>query len=933
VDITAYGARAIPNGGSISTTVSSVTDSTHIVLAGASSFLSGDNVAIFGGGAAITLATPGTPTVVPSVAAGPTGAGVDVNAPAGGGAFAYKIIALTKNGGYTVASASGSTATGGTLGPNTVAVTSCTRASNVMTCLTAAPHTLSIGAAIHLSGTADTSYVWWGVVATVPDNTHFTALTGISTAGDNAPASTTGGTLAWMNCNHITWAAVPNTYMYGIYGRTAGAFNLIGYSRPTGLVTELYFDDFGSPMMDSPTPMGWIPSTAPVIGQADALVTSIVAGGGTTLITLTAPMITTPAVGSFVQFTDWPQILAAATAANLAHTVVYIPPVGTSNFVIGSYATLPLATTLRQSGNLLLANTLELSFDVRWINDIDNGGVGHLTGISVSGATTYVSAWPGILGNNASSSIFDGPVLSYTGVNNALLFLCDCGVGVVWKNSSFYTGGTAADLMGTSLVFRDQGFDIQIKNSDFVGGPGNNLFNTTWTPQIMVENVIPPNGVGNIDFEHLIMYVRGIGWAAASAPMTLYIDTAHTQGPITPFIMTTSHFGQNFFNRVIIDSAPEPVIANMSGTDFASAVWMFGSYNQAAAGDSITGGNPGSVSGAPFSDLHVESISTGANVGQNYNESDCNVSNVNIPVYGARTLSNSDCKMRMPLHFPAQHTLYFDLTPVTGVGTVVSAGGAVPVATHTYAVAARGPDGGYTQASALISAVVTGGNQTVTTSWSAKQGALCYDVYRDGTLANLATCLTTLTYVDTYGFTQGGLNFPTAGGTGLSGITGTMAYAPQLCIPGLLSGNVSFLGCIVQSVYTATRNWTMFDATDTVVGRATTDTLTNKSLTSPALTTPTIGSGGTTINLYKTVTDTPGAITINTLTCTDRAVALAGSGTGAIIGIAANYALEANIILAPAQAVAGTIHYHICNFTAANITLNAAATFNLMVIQ
>jgi hypothetical protein len=90
---------------------------------------------------------------------------------------------------------------------------------------------------------------------------------------------------------------------------------------------------------------------------------------------------------------------------------------------------------------------------------------------------------------------------------------------------------------------------------------------------------------------------------------------------------------------------------------------------------------------------------------------------------------------------------------------------------------------------------------------------------------------------------------------------------------------------------------------------------------------------GTTINLYKTVTDTPGAITINTLTCTDRAVALAGSGTGAIIGIAANYALEANIILSPAQVIAGTIHYHICNFTAANITLNAAATFNLMVLQ
>src|SRR5260221_14158504 len=100
MDIIAYGGRAIPNGGSKSATVSSVTGSTHIVLAGVSSFLNGDNVAVVGGGAAVTLATPGTPTVTPSVAAGPTGTGVDVNAAAGAGAFAYKIIAVTKNGGY-----------------------------------------------------------------------------------------------------------------------------------------------------------------------------------------------------------------------------------------------------------------------------------------------------------------------------------------------------------------------------------------------------------------------------------------------------------------------------------------------------------------------------------------------------------------------------------------------------------------------------------------------------------------------------------------------------------------------------------------------------------------------------------------------------------------------------------------------------------------
>lgn len=146
-------------------------------------------------------------------------------------------------------------------------------------------------------------------------------------------------------------------------------------------------------------------------------------------------------------------------------------------------------------------------------------------------------------------------------------------------------------------------------------------------------------------------------------------------------------------------------------------------------------------------------------------------------------------------------------------------------------------------------------------------------------------------------------------------------------------GNSSTSGIngIFQHNNTVTRTYTFPDF-DGIVAASNAAQSWSGSQTGMPLVTPTIG-GGSTINLYKTVTDTPGAITVNNLTCTDRAVALAGSGTGAIIGIAAAYALDANIYLSPAQAVAGTLHYRICNSSGGNITLNAAAAFNLMVIQ
>lgn len=91
--------------------------------------------------------------------------------------------------------------------------------------------------------------------------------------------------------------------------------------------------------------------------------------------------------------------------------------------------------------------------------------------------------------------------------------------------------------------------------------------------------------------------------------------------------------------------------------------------------------------------------------------------------------------------------------------------------------------------------------------------------------------------------------------------------------------------------------------------------------------------GGSALNLYKRATDTPGAITVNANTCTDRPVGVAGLTVASVIIPTANYAMEAGIFPAAGQAASGSAHYRICNVTAGNITLSASATFNVAILQ
>lgn len=120
---------------------------------------------------------------------------------------------------------------------------------------------------VYLRGVSDGSFDGWYLLSSVADNTHIAFNSGFDTAS-GASTSSTGGTMFWFNCNHVSWSAVTGAYQYYIYSDrpNPGTFGLVGVSKPVnGSFTDgtLYWDDFGSPMMDGLTAIpGYVPSTA-----------------------------------------------------------------------------------------------------------------------------------------------------------------------------------------------------------------------------------------------------------------------------------------------------------------------------------------------------------------------------------------------------------------------------------------------------------------------------------------------------------------------------------------------------------------------------------------------------------------------------------------------------------------------------------------------
>lgn len=691
------------------------TISTNIAaLSSASSFQNGDGVTVFGAGAPHGMSTPTTPTVTPSIAAVSTGTGLVVPAPTGSTIYNYVIVARSTAGGLTAASPVSSTTTGNSLGSQSVAISTQTRSGTTVTANTVTPHGLAFGSMIYITGTNDSpQFEGWFVVNGTPTGNSFTYLTGLD-ANSGADTGATGGTVFWFNCNHVTWTAVSGAFCYYIYGRSGGSLNLLGVSLPT----QTYWDDFGSPMMDSFQAPFYVPTTAPSVATSNNLTTTIVSGAGTTTLTLAASA-STAVTSATILFDNAPNLLAAVVAAGGLE--VYIP---WGNYVINSYLTLPQAA-IAQAGQLYLNDTLQMPDASRWYGNLSIADYGA-PNAGWEGLTPVVCgrAGPGIYAPVANSFVVRGLGFTTTQPNNAHLIVLGGAINSTWENVLMETGvpGSSADYMGvafTTLGSADVFFN-SFRHLTLSGGPGNSgVFNgSTATPVMQFL----AGGSGNFSIEDVsISGARGFFMAEFGAGAHCSVKFGRIQGGLMPaFVFYTAGGGVGGafdIQAFELDTMSHPLIANLSNPDGLLAINFMVRGTDTPSADSLTGGLVSLVSGAAMQMLYEGSAgpagfgpgtlgqNTGLIAGPYFSNNTVNVSGGGSFIY--------------PVVVPGAPTV------------TVSAGGSFPIGTFQMAITVLDAQGKESAIGTLTPFTTTAGNQTITvTPPAAPIGAIAWRPYQ-----------------------------------------------------------------------------------------------------------------------------------------------------------------------------------------------------------
>lgn len=734
VDVRCYHVRGVdPNitPAAVGLTANITSGLAVATISSASTFVNNDGVVIYGAGPPCSLTTPGAPTVTPSVSQVLTGTGMVATAADGATTYNYQIVARSKNGCLTAASSVGTSAVGrSSLGSQSVAITSASRSNDVVTVVTSSAHGLVVGAMVYITQILDGSFGGWYRVDTTPDNTHFTFSSGQDTRS-GASTATTGGTAFWFNVNHLTWTAVSGAWEYYIYGRTVGSLTLRGVSRPQGAtITDLTWDDFGSPMMDGIVLPPFVPSTPPGSATSNHLVTTIVSGAGTTSLTLAATAGTTVS-GATIRFDATPNILTAANAVLSAGGSLYFPAGLT--FVVNSYLALPKVGVV-QEGGLFLNETMEIGGggSVWQGNLLPQPGATSFSFDFGAGAPVIVnSANPGIFVevNNQNSAVYSG--LRISGVTNgALLWVSDKGSQITWKDMGFSTASGNADYMGVGLFIRGQTtdgpHDVLLDRVVFVGGPAQ-VNGVSATPLLFCLYC------GTARLESLNLSRRGVLWIPGASGGDLQINGGREQGGIMPMLTLTSQptsgVGGIFqVDNYELDTMAHALVAILpQGSGSTSFNLGINGGIPTPSADSVS--RPGMITGRRFNYVSTNLVDfSGQNRDVHLEIGGTAIDGVFSTGIGTASLY-SLVRPGSSFATAPSYQFFTDQVPLPAPTCPVSAGGNVTIGTAQWQVVPVWQNGAEGTPSQPCTATTTSGNQTVTLTWTAAAGSpLGYNV-------------------------------------------------------------------------------------------------------------------------------------------------------------------------------------------------------------
>jgi hypothetical protein len=791
VDVSFAGARAV--SAVPQTTVTCTSGSTIVTLAAAIKFQNGDGVVAYGCGATNTLATPGAPIVTPSLLSGPDTTVDVVNAPSGGSTtYSYEIVARDKNGGLTAVGTAGTTSTGWTLGTQQSAVTTLTRSHNTVTVDTSAANGAAAGGIVFITNSTDATFSGFFVIASVASATRFTYTQGMDTRA-GASTSATGGTAQVYSCNHLSWTAVSGAWQYYIYGRIRGSLALLGATLPG--ITQ--FNDCGSTMSAPPKLPDFVPARPPLSASNDYLATTISSGAGTSTLTL-ATAASNSVTGKTIKFDDGPTLLNATTAANSSGATLHISALAPGTFYpINSHTILTNGggLVLIQGGKLTLNETVEAGSSIKWTGELGGPSCVAPQFSWNCGQTVDVNtAYPGVV------------LLSPSTINYLSFFIPAQGLGVTvadgfqfnvnFEHDSFNLG--SSDQMGQAVVgdsMSNAVFRYDLFSTNDSSGYGYSL-----TPLLLGRNDSGNvNPSGNLNCEHCYFVGRGFGLdsnpAIGGGASVTFRDT-YAQALRTPLIEVGLNNGPIIsVDQFVNDTSSMATLANWTG---GLSARIFNVGNPSAE----KSGSPGIVTGNLIYGLTMSDV--GHLTGQNRETfTTAQNSSMSLPIYSLTApAASSNYTMAGPLHFPSQHTLFWDLPTPTGLTATAAPGGTLAAGTHTYQVTAVGADGGETSPTLAVPCTTGSGHNTCNLSWTAVTGAVSYNMYRNGFREGLHIATNRLSDAS---YACCGVNPPSGTGTGLTTIKQNQIITPSLVLSSPLTEAISYTMTFAGPSLTANR--------------------------------------------------------------------------------------------------------------------------------